>query len=463
MRICSFLGIMFLSILLFSSQSAYALISSEELLKRLNELGDVIQKQQHEIERLKNELMNQKKSIHDVRESQEKKIQEAVEYEVKEKEKAWWGDRIPKWAKSIKVSGDLRLRYEARFNCEERQIDGSEQDLPTRDRYRIRARLFFDGKINDEISAHFMICTNQDKNREATTTNQSFSDDFNDKSIYLHRAYATYKPQWFKGLEVTAGKFKNTFLHTDIMWDPDVNPEGIYERYQYNASDSFQPYIHLGQMVVNEESKETDDAALYINQLGVDWKIGPVKCTFAGSYYDWSNLHNTKYLYNAGYKGGGGNTFIEDRNGNLQYLYDYNLVEALSFLRFKIGAVPTKLMFNYIVNKADNVPGNADTAYFAGFKLGREKKKGDCSFFYKYAHIEKDSVLGSMNDQDFYGANRKGHKLVFRYMIFDKLRFGTAFFYTDPITAWDPGSVTFGKNKCREHEDRFQTDFVFKF
>ena len=288
---------MFLSILLFSSQSAYALISSEELLKRLNELGDVIQKQQHEIERLKNELMNQKKSIHDVRESQEKKIQEAVEYEVKEKEKAWWGDRIPKWAKSIKVSGDLRLRYEARFNCEERQIDGSEQDLPTRDRYRIRARLFFDGKINDEISAHFMICTNQDKNREATTTNQSFSDDFNDKSIYLHRAYATYKPQWFKGLEVTAGKFKNTFLHTDIMWDPDVNPEGIYERYQYNASDSFQPYIHLGQMVVNEESKETDDAALYINQLGVDWKIGPVKCTFAGSYYDWSNLHNTKYLY----------------------------------------------------------------------------------------------------------------------------------------------------------------------
>lgn len=429
--------------------------------QRLNELSDVIEQQQREIERLKQQLQDQQESIDEVREAERETIEETVEARMSEKEKTW-SEWVPEWVRKTKVSGDLRLRYEGIYNREQRQIDGSTEDLPTRDRYRIRARLFFDSQVTDDISTHFMLCTNQDENREATTTNQSFADDFNDKGIYFHRAYATYSPSWFEGLQLTAGKFKNTFLHTDIMWDPDVNPEGVYERYQYRRLEAFQPFVHLGQMVLNEENVETDDAALFINQLGFDWDIGPVSWTFAASYYDWSNLHNTEFLHLAEYKGGGGNTFtLED--GVLQYLYDYNLMEALSFFSFKLGPVSTKLMFDYIVNTADDVPSDQDTAYFAGFKLGKEKKQGDMSLFYKYARIEKDSVIGSLNDQDFYGANRKGHKVKFRYLVFDQVTFATAYFHTEPVTSWDPDSVTFDKNKNREQEDRLQVEFVLKF
>jgi len=421
-----------------------------------------------ELQDLKNRLRQLEKRIS--AESAAGKELQDIENRLQQLEKRFAADKAvekkhqwPDWTRNIKLSGDLRLRYEGIYNREQRQSDGSTKDLPTRDRYRIRARLFVDGKINDEISTHFMICTNQDSNREATTTNQSLTDDFNDKGIYFHRAYATYKPKWLEGAELTAGKFKNTFLYTDIMWDPDVNPEGIYERYQYKGLKTFQPFVHLGQMVVNEVKDETDDAFLYVNQLGFDWKIGPVKWTLAGSYYDWSNLHNTKFLHNADYKKGGGNTFVYDSSGELQYAYDYNLWEAITFINFKWGTVPTKLIFDYIVNTADDVPSSQDTAYYAGFKLGKEKKKGDWSLLYKYARIEKDAVIGSMNDQDFYGANRKGHKVMFRYMVLDRLRFGTAYFYTDPVKDWDTSSVTFDKNKDREHEDRLQAEFVFKF
>lgn len=380
--------------------------------------------------------------------------------EVKKEDK----NLLPDWTKNIKISGDLRLRYEGLYNREQRQDDGSANDVPTRDRYRIRARVFADAKITDEISTHLMVCTNQDKNKEATTTNQSFTDDFNDKGIYLHRAYATYKPHWLEGAELTGGKFKNTFLHTDIMWDPDVNPEGIYERFQYKGWEYFQPFIHLGQMIVNDVNDQTDDARLYVNQIGFDWKIGPVNWTLAGSYYDWSNLHNTKYLHSAEYKGGGGNTFIYDGSGDVQYAYDYNLWEAITLIKFKWGSVPTQLIFDYIVNAADNVPSDQDTAYFAGFKLGDDKKQGDWSLLYKYARIEKDSVIGSMNDQDFYGANRKGHKVMFTYMVYDQLRFGAAYFYTDPIKDWEPNPITWKDNdQNREHEDRLQIEFVFTF
>ncbi|MBW2615240.1 MAG: putative porin, partial [Deltaproteobacteria bacterium] len=437
MKIAKLLGIVLSAIFLLWGQSALAAMSNEDLLKKLNELSDVIQKQQQQIEQLRQELKNQRNSIDKVRESQDEKIKTAVKAETKEAEKTW-REWIPKWTENIKISGDLRLRYESIYNREQRQADLSTEDVPTRHRYRLRARLFVDGKISDELSAHFMICTNQDINQEATTTNQSFTSDFNDKGIYLHRAYGTYKPKWLPGLEVTAGKFKNTFMYTDIMWDPDVNPEGIYERYQYQGWENFKPFIHLGQMQVNEVNRQADDTALYINQIGFDWKIGSVKWSLVGSYYDWANLHNSRYLRFGTYKTGGGNTFVKDptwtaANKVYQYLYDYNLWEGISFVSFKLGPVPTKLMFDYIVNTADHVPSDQDTAYFAGFKLGKEKKKGDWSLFYKYARIERDAVVGSMNDQDFYGANRKGHKIAFRYMLLDRFRFGAAYFYTDPV------------------------------
>ena len=461
MRLCKMFTTVFAVTMLCWPQISFAAMSNEDMLNKLNELSTIIQKQQQEIEMLKKELKHQKESINQVKETQKEEITKSVKTETEEKSKEW-SEKIPKWIKDTKVSGDLRLRYEGIYNREERQTDGSLKDLPTRDRFRIRARLFFDSDISDEVSTHFMLCTNQDTNREATTTNQSFTDDFNDKFIYLHRAYASYMPKWLSGLELTGGKFKNTFLHTDIMWDPDVNPEGFYERYQHQGWKNFKPFVHLGQMVVNEVKNETDDAALFIYQAGFDWNIGKVNWTLAGSYYDWANLENSKYLHEANYKDGGGNTFMLD-GSTLQYAYDYNLWEGITFVKFKLGEIPTMLTFDYIVNTADNVPGDQDTAYYIGFELGKAKKKGDWSIGYKYARIERDAVIGSMNDQDFYGANRKGHKVKFGYMVLDRLRFDAAYFYTDPVTDWNPSDVTFSKNKEREHEDRVQTDLIFNF
>jgi hypothetical protein len=452
--------VLLIGLMVLWSDTSFAAATTEEVMRRLNEQQSIIERQQKEIERIRQQLKNQKKTVSPVQETQEEKIKPETKEKINE---AIPVAGIPKWINSIRISGDLRLRYEGLYNREQRQSDGSAVDLPDRHRYRIRARLFFDANMTDEISTHFMICTNQDSNQEATTTNQSFTDDFNDKGIYLHQAYTTYKPDRLNGLEITAGKFKNTFLHTDIMWDPDVNPEGIYERYQCNRWGVFRPFIHLGQMAVNEEDLESDDAALYINQVGFDWEIGQVKWTLAGSYYDWANLHNSEFLHKAEYKTGGGNTFRLDGNGILQYLYDYNLLEGISFIKFRLGTQPVNLIFDYIVNTADNVQNDQDTAFFAGFKLGEEKEKGDWSLFYKYARIETDAVIGSMNDQDFYGANRKGHKVMLGYVLFEGVGLRTAFFHTDPVTAWDPGSVTFDKNKNREHEDRLQIDFLFDF
>ena len=332
--------------------------TTEDILKRLNDLSDIIQHQQKEIERLKQDLKNQRKSIEKGQEVQKEEIKKAAKAETKEAEKSW-RDSLPKWTERIKISADLRLRYERIWDRGMLNDDGSEGKQEARDRGRIRARIFLDGKITDELNTHFMITTNMDSHQEATTTNATFTNDFNDKGIYLARAYADYKPNWLKGLNIGGGKFRKNFYHTDIMWDPDVNPEGAYEMYRYVGSKIFQPFIYLSQMVVNENNT-APDAMLYLNQAG----------------------------------------------------------------------------FDYIHNSADGVPSNEANAYCGFFKIGRDKKKGDYSLYYKYACIGQNAVVGSLNDQDFYGANRKGHKVALKYHPFKYTTLRSAFYYTDPVTTW---------------------------
>jgi hypothetical protein len=440
-----------------------ATVTPEEMLKRLENLSTIIQEQQKEIDRLKQELMEQRRSIKEEQAVQKDEIQKAVKAETEEAAKSW-REWVPKWVERINISGDLRLRYERLWDRGMLNDDGSPAKQDPRDRGRVRLRLYVDAPITDEIDTHVMLSTNISTHQEATTSNATFTEDFNDKGIYVARAYAEYRPSWFKGLKVGAGKFKKAFYNTDIMWDPDVNPEGAYETYKYAGWDGFQPFIYLGQMVVNENSR-TPDAMLYLSQAGFEWRLGPVQWMLAGSYYSWSNLAGTKWMGTGQYNSGGGNTFIADSDGtDVRYKYDYKLWEAISYVKFDLGPYPVALDFDYVRNAAQGVPSDEDSAYYASFKIGRDKKKGDYSLFYKYAYIEQNAVVGAMNDQDFYGANRKGHKVAIHYWPFENTLVRACFFYTDPVSTWQKtGNPLWNGDRYKMHEDRLQMDFIFKF
>jgi len=449
-------------LLILWGQPVFSAVTTEDLLKRLENLSAVIQEQQKEIERLKQELINQQKTLQEGQAVQKEEIQKAVKAETKEAQKSW-RDSLPKWVQKIKLSGDLRLRYERLWDRGMLNQDGTPAKQDPRDRGRIRLRLYLDAPITDEIETHFMVTTNMSTHQEATTTNVTFGEDFNDKGIYLARAYAEYKPKWLKGLGLGAGKFKKNFYNTDIMWDVDVNPDGAYEYYKYEGLKNFEPFIYLSQMVVNENNR-TPDAMLYLSQAGFKWNIGPVKWVLAGSYYSWSNLAGTKWMSTGDYNSGGGNTFVTDSAGNITYKYDYKLWEAISFVDFNLGPFPVELTFDYIHNAADGVPSDESSAYCGSFKIGRDKNKGDYSLYYKYAYIEQNAVVGAINDQDFYGANRKGHKIALHYWPFKNTLLRACFFYTDPVSTWQKeGNPLWNVDRYKMHEDRLQMDFIFKF
>jgi len=121
-------------------------------------------------------------------------------------------------------TGDVRVRGESFF-----QTYGGCAACNDRNRARIRIRFGFEGKLNDDFIAGVALATGS--LGDPTTTNETFTNFFDRKTIGLDRGYITYNPVAYKWLSLTGGKFAYQWQRTQITGDPDINPEGFSERF----------------------------------------------------------------------------------------------------------------------------------------------------------------------------------------------------------------------------------------
>ena len=404
------------------------------ILNTLGELQATIEKQNVEIERLKNALHELSERQDRAKEEQQNIIQANVKKEVEEQVKPLG------WAKRLSLSGDLRFRYEARFN---REKNG--EDVEDRHRFRVRLRLYGDAKISDELAAHYMLSTSD--TQFGQTSNQTLDDEFDNKAIFIARAYGDYRPKWLPDLELGFGKFKNPYLHSTISFDPDVNPEGFYELYQYRGWETVQPFVKLGQIIVSENDL-TKDASLFLWQAGVGLNFEPVQFTLAGSYYDYTNLERTRLGESK--RAIGNTTTTDPETGDPILAYDFKIAEAILFADFKLFDYPVTVWADFLKNTADEVPEDRDAAWGVGFILGKAKLKGDWRFEYTYQYVQSDAVLGLFSDGDFLGTDKEAHRWRFTYRLLKPLSLQAAFFDTDSI-------------KGDTRENRFQLSSVYHF
>ena len=135
---------------------------------------------------------------------------------------------------SITFSGDLRLRYEPQFgqlnalaNADNPSVVGNE--LTSRHRARIRARLALRGRIGDEFDWGLRFSTGTTP--DVASPNQTFTDFFSHKTFALDQAFLNYRPAAVPGLRLQGGKFETPWVFTEMTWDRDITPEGINETY----------------------------------------------------------------------------------------------------------------------------------------------------------------------------------------------------------------------------------------
>jgi len=330
-------------------------------------------------------------------------------------------ETLPKWIQNTKIKGDLRLRYQWE----------DKHDAPDRHRGRYRFRLGLETKVTRTIKVAAGLATGGD---DARSTNQTFGDGFSTPDIRLDYAYAEWiATSW---LILKAGKIKSIkkliFRPSDLLWDSDINPEGIsfLLSKKINHCDLF---MNTGFWILDEEKKGTADPYMWVIQPGIKYKFGKnvhLKLALAGYIFD--NVKGAT-LTNGDDESGKYNTL---ERGLLKY--NYNSIAPSIEIGFKKpfgGLIPYLAVFGDYVHNPH--PSKNNNGYLFGIKFGDKKVKSQRQWQakYMYRYLEKDAWIDIFPDSDAYSGHTdtKGHEVVFTYGLGKNVTLGIDYYYMERI------------------------------
>jgi hypothetical protein len=400
------------------------------------------------------------------------------------------GTAVP-WMKGLKFSGDFRLRYES-FLYSKNYNDGLASKGLDEDynRFRVRLRFGFDKDFGDDWKTGFRLVTGTQADQ--TSTNQTLGQYWTYKPIYIDRAYAAYSPNSMKdygpikGVTIGGGKFENPFLRysTTLVWDPDVTPEGAYEKVDLQVVNTEDTKVNLygafGQLIINDNqvnnlnyANDNADMFGYQEALNVStYAFGtqmPVDITAAVSWYDYTNWSETVS------NNGAATDFIRT---NTKYAEAFRVLDIYPELIFYVDRTPVTLWYDFAKNFGDHGTDNPDlnvalrgndfhdqdTGWGVGGKIGKAVKKGQWEAYGSYFQVGANAVPAAFNDSDFGGpgtkgyTNRKGYKFGLGYQLTDSLQLYWTTYIVSPLDV-----SLLDQYSLNETVYRTQLDAVYKF
>ncbi|MEO7934528.1 MAG: putative porin [Chthoniobacterales bacterium] len=120
----------------------------------------------------------------------------------------------------LKLYGDGRFRYQ--YDDQQTQTAGADH-VTQRSFFRYRLRLNADFKLTNNFFGGVQIETGQ----AADGANETVQPAYTDSAIFINRLFLGVNiGDWGT---LVAGKQKNPFYTTDLVWDPDISPYGLTE------------------------------------------------------------------------------------------------------------------------------------------------------------------------------------------------------------------------------------------
>jgi hypothetical protein len=403
-----------------------------------------------EISELKKQLGDIQTRLEQLESLQKQVIAEEVNKAVEQKQVSALPDSF-KWVQNVKISGDFRYRYEGIDS----QSGGKWTDSINRN--RIRARIGIYGKANDDIDLGFRLASGS---ADPVSTNQNLENSFSSKDIWLDLAYFDWHPTTTNGFKFIGGKMPQPFYragNNQLIWDDDLNPEGLAIKYELPLNDNLKAYFSGGGFWINErDSEDSVDSSLWGVQGYLKNKFNADTYILGGmSYYNYGNIEGQGDIYTA-WKGGTtrkwfGNTFSGTTADSGVFAYDYDIIEGFAEYGFKSGDYPVAVYGSYAHNTA--APGSKCNGWLIGCMFNKLKDPGSWRVGYDYRDIDSDAVVGQFNDSDFVGGGTdgKGHRFNFAYQLAKNFEAGLTYFLDEK------------KNEDKDKYNRLQADLVFKF
>jgi len=350
---------------------------------------------------------------------------------------------VPSWVQKVKLKGDLRLRYQSE---EKDSTKSGKVSTSKRERGRVRIRVGAEAKVTEGCKLNFGLASGGSDPR---STNQTFQDNFSTKGINLDYAYANFSPM--QGLNILGGKIKGKktiWMNSDLLWDGDVNPEGIALKATVPGTDFF---VNTAYFVLDEIKKYADPTMVVV-QPGLKMEImDGLILKSALNYYAFNSIQGLDYSNI--YEGGETNTLTSD--SHLKYDYDaWGFSTEWAMKDVVPGMINYTAVFTDYISNLD--PSDQNTGYLVGFKFGDKKvaKPGTWQTKALYRELEKDAWPDFLADSDLLGGitDAKGYELIFKYALAKNVVLGFDFYNTETIKAVN-----------KKEQTLFQADCVFKF
>jgi hypothetical protein len=382
-----------------------------------------------------------------------------------------------KWKLSTSITemelyGDLRLRYQYNGGRTDNTpvappgagVAGT-NDWQERERERYRLRLGLRGTLLDDWFFGLRLETNANPR----STNVTFGGDTSssspggggpfakgDDTIYVGQAYAGYKG--FPDFTFTAGRMPNPLLTTRMVWDPDINPEGLAEQWKHTwaigggappppvfSKDGknvappppSEPWLKIdvfanfAQFVYDDSNPENPLGARATTTANGTKQLVPNTDAFllawqVGAKFDFPHilyfqLAPTLYNYtgngdtfNVHYQGGDPNltnsaSMAENQTGINSLL----VFDVPAEIGWKAWGLPMRIFGDFAVNiegddraRAAGQPGQGSQryAYTGGLGIGQLKKKNDWQIDVWYQRSEQYSLDPNLIDDDWFNA-----------------------------------------------------------
>jgi cell division protein FtsB len=429
--------------------------------------------------------------------------------------------KLSPWLTELELFGDMRLRYEYRGGRLPSNDPDNPNDWQERERERYRLRIGLRGTVLDD----WFFGVRLETSASARSTNVTFGGDTSpsspggggpfakgDDGIFVGQAYGGYKG--FPGFTFTGGRMPNPFVTTRMVWDEDINPEGLAEQWKHtftigggaaepasyskDGKNVAQPppsqplvkidvFANFGQFVYDDSNPsnpigppptttqpiggETQQIPL-ANAFMLGWQVG---AKFDFSQIAYFQLAPTLYNYT-----GDGNTFnihfSGDPGGNQTGINSLLVFDIPAEIGWKVGKIPMRIFGDFATNfEADDraaAAGHPDKggdryAYEIGLGIGQLKKKHDWQIDAWWQHQDQYALDPNLVDSDLFNStvNLEGVAVRAGYMFADAVVFNLTWAYAWRIDS-SIGTGGIGDNININPVDQyqiFQADLSFKF
>ncbi|HEX8300813.1 putative porin [Sphingomonas sp.] len=274
----------------------------------------------------------------------------------------------------LQFSGDVRVRYEQNFGDNRRD----------RGRGVVRGRLKAIYSFDQTFSVGARLVTGDpDDPNSADITLTQFDDDL---VVGLDQLYARVH---LGALDLYGGKFDNPFVRTDLVWDGDVNPQGLAAIVTQPLGSSFKASARALHFLI-DEAPAARDSTMTGGQLVFSGKLAPQwLAEFAASYYDYT------LPALAGADAGDFRSNLLTPSG--RYRSDFNLLDVVGSITYAgLGAdLPVRIVGDYVHNYGAAVAD--DHGFGADIFIGRASQPGDWRVQYGYAEMGVDAVFAAFS------------------------------------------------------------------